>query len=113
MKRSLITFTLAAAALSCAAAASARASQHLIGEVTALDPAGGQITVKTDTGSSVNVTTNEKTIYRRVPPGQTSLAGAETITRADVHTGDRVLVPNGAAASPGPARQVIVMAREA
>ena len=124
MKRSLITFTLAAAALSCAAAsraqtptapaaATARASQHLIGEVTALDPAGGQITVKTDAGSSVNVTTNEKTVYRRVPPGQTSLAGAETITRADVHAGDRVLVPNGAAASPGPARQVIVMAREA
>lgn len=124
MKRSLITFTLAAAALACAAAsraqapsapaaATARASQHLIGEVTALDPAGGQITVKTDAGSSVNVTTNEKTIYRRVPPGQTSLAGAETITRADVRAGDRVLVPNGAAASPGPARQVIVMAREA
>ena len=125
MKRSLITFTLAAVALSCAAAttraqtpsdpaaATARASQHLIGEVTALDPSGGQITVKTDAGATVNVTTNEKTIYRRVPPGQTSLAGAETITRADVHTGDRVLVPNGAAASPGPARQVIVMAREA
>jgi hypothetical protein len=125
MKRSLITLTLAAVALSCAAAttraqtpsapaaATARASQHLIGEVTALDPAGGQITVKTDAGASVNVTTNEKTVYRRVPPGQTSLAGAETITRADVHAGDRVLVPNGAAASPGPARQVIVMAREA
>ncbi|HYY94169.1 MAG TPA: hypothetical protein VE713_06585, partial [Pyrinomonadaceae bacterium] len=80
MKRFLLTFTLAVAALSCAAAASAqtattnasattaRASQHLIGEVTAVDPSGGQITVKSDAGPTVNVTTNEKTVYRRVPP---------------------------------------------
>ena len=55
MKRYLIIFTLAAITLSGAAvsrgqsstapagAASARASQHLIGEVTALDPSGGQM----------------------------------------------------------------------
>jgi hypothetical protein len=125
MKRFLLTFTLAVAALSCAAGASAqtattnasatnaRASQHLIGEVTAVDPSGNQLTVKTDAGSSVNVATNDKTVYRRIPPGQTSLANAETITRADVRAGDRVLVPNGASASAGVARQVIVMAREA
>jgi hypothetical protein len=127
MKRFLKTFTLAAVALSCTAvvahaqtattpaagAATARAAQHLIGEVTAVDPSGGQITVKSDAGPTVNVTTNEKTVYRRVPPGETSIAKAETITRADVHAGDRVLVPNGASAAPAPARQVIVMAREA
>ncbi|PYS82802.1 MAG: hypothetical protein DMF67_11490 [Acidobacteria bacterium] len=121
MKRYLIIFTLAAIALSCAAVAraqtaataatSARASQHLIGEVTAVDTSSSRITVKTDAGSTVNVTTDEHTIYRRVPPGQTSLASAETITSADVHAGDRVLVPNAAAG--GQARQVIVMARDA
>src|SRR3989440_3204672 len=114
MKRFLKTFTLAAAALSCAAAvsraqtattpaagaAAARASQHLIGEVTAVDPSGGRITVKTDAGSSVNVETNERTVYHRIPPGQTSLANAETITRAHVHAGDPVLVPNRASAAP-------------
>ncbi|HEX3559355.1 MAG TPA: hypothetical protein VHU19_09120 [Pyrinomonadaceae bacterium] len=125
MKRYLITFTLAAFALSCVAVAqaqtataaaattTARASQHLIGEVTAVDTSGGHITVKTDAGSSVNVNTDEHTTYRRIPPGQTSLAGAETITRADVHAGDRVLVPNGASAPQAVARQVIVMARDA
>nr|MDQ5839036.1 hypothetical protein [Acidobacteriota bacterium] len=125
MKRFLLTFTLAVAALSCAVAASAqtattnasatnaRAAQHLIGEVTAVDPSGNQLTVKSDAGPTVNVSTNEKTVYRRVPPGETSIAKAETITRADVRAGDRVLVPNGASASPGVARQVIVMAREA
>ena len=59
---------------------------------------------------------NERTIYRRLPPGQTSLSNAEAITSADVKVGDRVLVPGGAAladGSAGPARQVIVMAREA
>jgi Cu/Ag efflux protein CusF len=126
MKRFLNIFTLAAITLSSAAvsraqsstaparaAATARASQHLVGEVTAVDASGGQITVKTDAGSSVNVVTNEKTIYRRIPPGQTSLANAETITRADVHAGDRVLMPSGASGARGAARQVIVMAREA
>src|ERR1044072_4162186 len=125
MKRFLLTFTLAVTALSCAAAASAqtattnasatnaRAAQHLIGDTPAVPPSGGQITGKSDAGPTINVTTNEKTVYRRVPPGETSTAKAETITRADVRAGDRVLVPNGAAASAGVARQVIVMAREA
>lgn len=125
MKRFLLTFTLAVAALSCAgvasaqtagapaSATSARAAQHLIGEITAVDPSGNQLTVKSDAGPTVNVATNEKTVYRRVPPGETSIAKAETITRADLHAGDRVLVPNGAAPSAGVARQVIVMAREA
>lgn len=87
--------------------------QHLIGEVTASNPATGQLTVKTDAGASIVVTADEKTIYRRLPPGQTSIDKAETITRADVRVGDRVLVPGGASATPTAARQVIVMAREA
>src|SRR3712207_6288444 len=99
-------FTLAAAAalvlanLSAPPAALARAAQqHLIGEITAVDAAAGRLTVKADTGASVEVTTDEKTVFRRMPPGQTSLDRAETITRAEVRVGDRVLVPNGAAGS--------------
>jgi len=87
--------------------------QHLIGEVTATDSMTGQITIKTDAGASVVVTSNEKTIYRRLPPGQTSIEKAEVITRADVRVGDRVLVPGGASGASTAARQVIVMAREA
>lgn len=124
MKRKLIVFALASAALlgvtaashaqttpAANATASGGARQHLIGEVTAFDQSTGQLTVKTDAGASVSVSTDDHTVYRRVPPGQTSLASAETITRADVHAGDRVLVPNGASGAQAAARQVIIMAR--
>ena len=80
------------------AAAPRAAQQHLIGEVTAIDQAAGLITVRTDAGATVNVKTDERTLYRRLPPGETSLQKAEQITRADLRAGDRVLVP-GALAS--------------
>ena len=93
-------------------AAGARAArQHLVGEVSALDAATGRLTVKPDAGPPVEVTTDEQTVFRRLPPGQTSLDKAEAITRADVRVGDRVLVPGGAGG--GAARQVIIMARAA
>lgn len=87
--------------------------QHLIGEVTAADAATGRITVKPDAGEPAEVLTDEKTAFKRLRPGQTSLDEAEAITRADVRVGDRVLVPNGAGGGRAAARQVIVMAREA
>ena len=105
-------FTLAT--LSAPRAALARpAQQHLIGEITAFDAATGRLTVKPDAGASVEVTTDEKTAFRRLPPGQTSLSQAEAITRADVRVGDRVLVPNAAGGSQAAARQIIIMARAA
>ncbi len=124
MRKLLLALTFTALGLSATAAANgqvkpaasgvARAvQQHLIGEVTAVDASTHQLTVKTDAGSSVVVAVDEKTVYRRVPPGQTSLENAERITSADVRVGDRVLVPNGAAGGAAAARQVIVMAREA
>ncbi|HEX8491808.1 MAG TPA: hypothetical protein VF658_03110 [Pyrinomonadaceae bacterium] len=124
MRKSLLILTLTALTAfvsvvsngqtSPAAGGSIRAAQqHLIGEVTAIDSATRQLTVKTDAGSSVTVTVDERTIYRRVPPGQTTLENAERITSADVKIGDRVLVPSGAAAGTTSVRQVILMAREA
>jgi hypothetical protein len=86
----------------------------VIGAVTAIDHAAHQITVKTDAGSTVSVSVNAQTVYRRMPPGQTSMDKAEAITSADVKVGDRVLVPGGGNLTGGAAaRQVIVMAREA
>lgn len=96
------------------AAAPRAAQQHLIGEVTAIDQAAGLITVRTDAGATVNVKTDERTLYRRLPPGETSLQKAEQITRADLRAGDRVLVPGALASSAeATAPQVIVTAREA
>ena len=129
MNKRLLTLTLAAVVMTLAgwspdlakaqvpsttAGASRVSQQHVIGVVTAIDQAANQITVKPDAGGSVTITVNAQTTYRRMPPGQTSLAQAETITSADVKVGDRVLVPGGAALTTGvAARQVIVMAREA
>ncbi|HXG82694.1 MAG TPA: hypothetical protein VNI84_01585 [Pyrinomonadaceae bacterium] len=86
---------------------------NLIGEVTAIDQSAGKIVVQTEAKTSVTVTVNDKTVFRRVAPGQTSLAGAEQITVADVKIGDRVLIPGGVAAEQAAVRQFIVMAREA
>ncbi|MDX6695376.1 MAG: hypothetical protein QOF02_2979 [Blastocatellia bacterium] len=122
MRKFLLALTLtvtamtlgASAQVSSATGGATRATQqHLVGEVTAVDATTRQLTVKTDAGASVSVTVDERTLYRRVPPGQTSLENAERITSADVRVGDRVLVPNGAAGGQAAARQVIVMAREA
>ncbi len=93
--------------------AATRAQTNLIGEVTAIDRSAGKIVVQTEAKTSVTVTVGDKTVFRRVAPGQTSLAGAEQITVADVKIGDRVLIPGGAAVEQTAVRQFIVMARAA
>jgi sRNA-binding protein len=88
------------------------AQQNLIGEVSSIDPASGKMVIQTDAKASVTVTFNDKTAFRRVSPGQTSLANAETITAADLKPGDRVLIPAfNADAAQTPVRQIVVMAR--
>lgn len=109
---------LLCAALILAQGASLRASaqtaqparQRLIGEVTAVDASASGLTVKTDAGETVNVTTDEKTTLRRLPPGETSLDKATSATFADVHIGDRVLAV-GVGTSGGVARQLILTTR--
>ncbi|HEX7177924.1 MAG TPA: hypothetical protein VF240_21875, partial [Pyrinomonadaceae bacterium] len=91
--------------------------ERIVGEVTATDAAALTLTVKTDDGRTLPVTSDERTTYVRVAPGSTSLEGAAKITRADVGVGDRVLVllragTQGTAwPTLGLARQVIVTSR--
>ncbi|HET6861513.1 MAG TPA: hypothetical protein VFH91_00655 [Pyrinomonadaceae bacterium] len=61
-----------------------------IGEVKAIDSAAKQITLKTDAGSVVLVTFSDKTSYKRLAPGETSLTSATDITLAEVAEGDRI-----------------------
>jgi hypothetical protein len=68
----------------------AQTPSRVIGEVES--KTADQITVKTDAGQTVNIPVSAETKVLRVPPGETSLAKAATITFADVNTGDRVLV---------------------
>lgn len=86
------------------------ARQRLIGEVTAVDASASGLTVKTDAGETVNVTADEKTTLRRLPPGETSLDKATSATFADVRVGDRVLAV-GVGTSGGVARQLILTTR--
>jgi hypothetical protein len=92
-------------------AAPATASQNrVVGVVTAIDKATGQLTVKTDAGESITVVTNDKSAVLRLPPGETSAQNAAKITLADVAVGDR-LFARGTNAADGKsidARQVVV-----
>lgn len=88
-----------------AAAGYVQVPSRLIGEVTALDPAGNQLTIRPDSGGAATVSLDEKTVFLRVPPGETDLKKAVKITRADVGVGDRIL------ARGSPATSVIVMTK--
>ena len=52
---------------------------RVIGEVTAKDPSGTSLTVKSDSGSIYTVNLDEKTSYLRVAPGEKDLRKAERI----------------------------------
>jgi hypothetical protein len=61
-----------------------------MGEVKAIDAAAKQMIVKTDAGSLVAVTLNDKTVYLRLAPGEKTLTNATKIIFSDVGEGDRV-----------------------
>src|SRR2546423_5509366 len=130
MKKFFLFCALAALGLFCAGASSAQTPQtpttqggdaprpqraRVVGEVTAVDAAVGRVTVKTDAGESVTISTDDKTTYLRLPPGETTLDKAAHITFADVRVGDRVLAPGVSASGTGQqtARQLILMGRAA
>lgn len=62
-----------------------------LGVVTKIDADARQITLKTDAGAEVAVSLEAKATFRRIAPGETSMANAATIALADIHAGDRVL----------------------
>ena len=65
--------------------------KRVVGEVTTIDEGHGQLSVKTASGASVTVKLDEKTLYRRVPAGETTLDKAVSIKPADISAGDRVI----------------------
>lgn len=84
---------------------------RVLGEVTGIDKAGRMLTLKTDDGKSVAVSINEQTVYRRVPPGETTLDKATNITLAEINVADRVLARGRLENQVLLARQVIVIPR--
>jgi len=68
----------------------APAQGRVLGEVLTIDPNTKQLTLKTTQGQ-VTVACDEKTIYRRVPPGEKTLDKATPINLTDINVGDRVI----------------------
>lgn len=89
------------------------AAKHAIGEVKTIDATAKQITIKTDAGSTVSVVLSDKTTYKRLAPGETSLTNATDITFADVAEGDRIMARGTVSEDKKtvPALQIIVMTK--
>ena len=96
-----------------ASPASAPAVVSLVGEVKAIDATARQIVIRADSGVISTVNLSEKTQYKRLAPGETTLSKANDITLADVGPGDRVLARwrAGADLKTAPTPQVVVMSK--
>jgi hypothetical protein len=83
---------------------------RVVGEVTTIDAAARQLTVKTDDGKSVVVSTGDRTAVVRLPPGEATAEKAIKITLADINVGDRMFARGEMAADGNSltARQVVV-----
>lgn len=88
-------------------------AKYALGEVKTIDAATKQMTIKTDAGAIVTVTVGDKTTYKRLAPGATTLASASDITLADVGEGDRVMARGTVDIEHKtvPALQIIVMTK--
>jgi len=86
---------------------------RVIGEVKGIDVAAKQLTVKTDAGSIVTVVLSDATTYSRIPPGETTMDKAVTITLADLGEGDRVMASGKTADDRRsiPTRKLVVMTK--
>ena len=88
-------------------------AKYAIGEVKAIDAAAKQLTIKTDAGSTVVVSFGEKTTYKKLAPGETSLTNATDVTLADLAVGDRVMARGNVSEDRKsiPAVQIVVMTK--
>ena len=94
--------------------ASSNAQSRVLGEVLKIDPNTKQLILKTTEGEQVTIACDEKTIYRRVPPGETTLDKAVAISITDINVGDRVIARGSTteASKAMIARGVIVVDRQ-
>jgi hypothetical protein len=100
-------------ALSVGFAQAPPALKSVIGEVTAIDGAGKQLTLKGDDGVAYTVILSDTTSFLRIPPGEKDIKKASKIAFSDVAVGDRALA-RGAfeeATKTVPARTLVIMTK--
>ena len=110
---SLITLAFATSVAVAQTADPSIAAKHAIGEVKTIDAATKQVTIKTDAGSVLTVSTTEKTTYKKLAPGETTLTNAADVTFAELAEGDRIMARGTVAEDKKsvPAVQIIVMTK--
>ena len=91
----------------------ASATNQVMGEVTAINAASGQISIKSDQGEAVAVITAPGTSFRKVPAGAQSMVSAVKTDFGGVSVGDRVVAAGqwSTDRSKIDARAVVVMSR--
>lgn len=96
-----------------AAAEAPRKADSVTGDVAAVDAGARKITVRSESGTRVEVRADDKTAILKARPGSSSLTDATAVRLEDVAVGDRVLARGRLAEDKASlaARQVVVMTR--
>lgn len=84
-------------------------ANYALGTVLSVDAANKQVVLSTKSAGAIIVQVTDATVYKKVPPGEKSLANATTVTLAEVGVGDRIMARGVVAGNSVPARQIIVM----
>jgi hypothetical protein len=119
MKKALVIVALMSLVLSLGTGGRAQDSDPAItatrvfGKIAEINAPAGQMVVKTDAGSVVTVNLTEKTVYERMPPGETDRTKAVKIALTDITVGDGVYARGYVATDRKsvPAQQVIVVSQ--
>ena len=85
----------------------------VLGKVAEINASAGTLTVKTEAGSVVVVSTSEKTTFERMPPGETDRTKAVKTSLTELTVGDGVYARGYVAADRKsvPAQQIIVVSQ--
>ena len=88
-------------------------AKSVVGEVTVIDVATQQLTVKSDAGTSYSVKLQDSTAFMRMLPGETDIKKATRIAFADISLGDRIIARGNVSEENKtvPARTIIVMTK--
>src|SRR5256884_564753 len=116
VRKLLISTCLMVASIGFAGAVYGQATSAVsgvIGEVKAIDASAKQIVVRDDKSVIFTINLSDKTQYKRMAPGEKTMASATDITLADVGQGDRVWARwrAGSDQKTVPTTQVVVMSK--
>ena len=83
------------------------------GTISTVDAAGNKISLRSDKGDEVSVTTTARTVFVKIPPGETDVKKGAKVTINDVAAGDRAVVVGPQSADPKnlSASSVLIMSK--